>query len=277
VKADGRRQPSRHARCATVGSCRPAGAARVTFSASAEDGRQPRRRGIERPAAAAASSPRSSGDGRARRARCSSGRVASSSLWRALRRQAIGTKDAAGHVVLARLGLKNYDQAASGRSRTGRPSPTATLRWSITSSLDRARLTIAYWISRYGGPAQAPTDICHVKLGTSYYPDLRWMNILATATACSRDLRCRPHERTAPPHMKRLAAAIEQRSVCPWPKVGPGSPRPDPAPARAAPSSLTRRGAGRGRMTSGQVVGHARPGCRPAPPGGEGRPWVCLD
>jgi spermidine/putrescine transport system permease protein len=62
----------------------------------------------------------------------------------------LGTKDAAGHVVLARLGLQNYAQATRPEYL---PAFANSLRYAAITTVLSIGLgyPIAYWISRYGG------------------------------------------------------------------------------------------------------------------------------
>ncbi|HXU84675.1 MAG TPA: ABC transporter permease [Verrucomicrobiae bacterium] len=62
----------------------------------------------------------------------------------------LGTKDAAGHVVLDRLGLQNYAQATRPEYL---PAFANSLRYALITTILSIGLgyPIAYWISRYGG------------------------------------------------------------------------------------------------------------------------------
>ena len=62
----------------------------------------------------------------------------------------LGTKDAGGHVVLARLGLQNYAQATRPEYL---PAFANSLRYAAITTVLSIGLgyPIAYWISRYGG------------------------------------------------------------------------------------------------------------------------------
>jgi spermidine/putrescine transport system permease protein len=62
----------------------------------------------------------------------------------------LGTKDAAGHVVLDHLGLQNYAQATRPEYL---PAFANSLRYAVITTILSIALgyPIAYWISRYGG------------------------------------------------------------------------------------------------------------------------------